>query len=191
MGVISKHASFSGLTISGVGGLVTPDLSFVMVRDEVAGLQIGVNERSLNGAMVTNEVTGDDGWQTQFLTELAARGNISESAKVAGITRQHAHRWYREHKEFATQWDEAIEVANDALEREAWRRAVEGVDEPVFFQGSQCGEIRKYSDQLLTTLLKANRASKFRDNSKVEVTGKDGAPFVIKMLGGEASMSDI
>jgi hypothetical protein len=40
-------------------------------------------------------------------------------------------------------WDEAVEVATDALEREAWRRAVEGFDEP----GEVVGYVKKYSDR--------------------------------------------
>jgi hypothetical protein len=33
---------------------------------------------------------------------------------------------------FRQAWDEAAEIAADRLEAEAWRRAVEGVDEPAF-----------------------------------------------------------
>lgn len=150
---------------------------------EVAGLQIGLSGVILHNAMsdVTQNLTGVLEWQTRFLEELAKRGNVSESAKEAGITRQHAHYCYREQPQFAALWDDAIEVANDALEREAWRRAVEGVDKPVFFQGIECGVIREYSDQLLTTLLKANRASKFRDNSKMELVGKGDTALSIQV----------
>ena len=43
------------------------------------------------------------------------------------------------------------------LEDEARRRAVDGVDEPVFQQGKQVGTIRKHSDTLLIFLLKGIR----------------------------------
>jgi hypothetical protein len=40
---------------------------------------------------------------------------------------------------FAEQWEHALEQGADVLEREARRRAVEGVQEPVFHQGSHGG----------------------------------------------------
>ena len=65
--------------------------------------------------------------------------------------------------DFALAWDVAVDAAADALELEARRRAVEGTEKPVFFQGYECGRIREYSDTLLIVLLKANRPGKFRE----------------------------
>ncbi len=42
----------------------------------------------------------------------------------------------------------------DGIESEAHRRAVDGVDVPVFHGGVQVGAIRRYSDALLALLLK-------------------------------------
>ena len=58
------------------------------------------------------------------------------------------------------------EQAHDGLVSEAYRRAVSGVDEPVFGRqadGStgQIGTIRKYSDRLLEKLLMASMPDKF------------------------------
>lgn len=55
------------------------------------------------------------------------------------------------------------------LEDEAHRRAFEGVDKPVFYQGDECGTIREYSDTLAIFLLKAHNPEKYRENSKVEL----------------------
>ena len=58
----------------------------------------------------------------------------------------------------------------DALEQEARRRALEGVEEPVFCRGERVGVIRRYSDALLILLLKAKRPEQFRD--VVDLSGR-------------------
>ena len=47
------------------------------------------------------------------------------------------------------------------IEAEARRRAVDGVDEPVYYQGKEVGTVRRYSDVLLIFLLKGLRPQRF------------------------------
>ena len=56
----------------------------------------------------------------------------------------------------------------DDLELEARRRAVEGTERPVFYQGGEVGYVREYSDTLLIFLLKAHRPNKFRERVEHE-----------------------
>ena len=107
-------------------------------------------------------------WKPAFLTSLATTGNVTSSAAAAGITRACAYQARKEDEAFAERWDEASEEASDALEAEARRRAMQGTEKPVFYQGEQCGTIREFSDTLLIVLLKANRPQKFRENMKIE-----------------------
>ena len=65
-----------------------------------------------------------------------------------------------------------MEQAADVLEREAWRRASEGVKQPVFYQGEVCGHVRKYSDVLLIFLLKGARPDKYREQLATPAAGK-------------------
>jgi hypothetical protein len=65
----------------------------------------------------------------------------------------------------------------DALEEEALRRGVEGVLEPVWYNGEIVGHRRKYSDNLLMFMLKGRRPETFRDNASVEHSGQGGAPL--------------
>ncbi len=51
--------------------------------------------------------------------------------------------------------------AFDVLKDEAIRRGYEGWREPVFYQGHQCGTIRRYSDRLLMALLKLGKPEKY------------------------------
>ncbi len=118
--------------------------------------------------------------------------------------RMTAYEWREADPEFAAGWDRALAVGFTALEDEAARRAYEGVDEPVIYQGQLVPmmapatykngkpkldkltkqpvmlavlddegrpkhvSVKKYSDQLLSFLLRAN-GEKYRDNGKSEV----------------------
>lgn len=111
-----------------------------------------------------------------FLAVLAATCNVTASAEAAGIARKTAYEWRDEDPEFAEAWEKAKELGVEALEDEAHRRAFQGVDKPVFHQGAVCGSIREYSDTLSIFLLKAHKPAKYRDNTRMELTGADGGP---------------
>lgn len=106
-----------------------------------------------------------------MLASLARLGNISKACEVAGISRATHYLWSREDPEYVKAVDDAMETAADVLEEEARRRAHDGVEEPVFYQGEVCGTVRKYSDTLLIFLLKAAKPQKFREN--IDLTSKD------------------
>lgn len=57
----------------------------------------------------------------------------------------------------------------ESLESEAHRRAVIGVKKDVYYKGDVVGEVTEYSDQLLTTLLKANMPDKYRERVDVNL----------------------
>lgn len=108
----------------------------------------------------------------KFLRELARTGNTTTAARLVGASRARAYDLRKSDKKFARLWKSALVEAADNLEQEAWRRAVEGWDEPVFHKGEECGIIRKYSDSLLTLLLKHTKRSKYMDRSEVAVNAK-------------------
>ena len=71
---------------------------------------------------------------------------------------------------FDQQCIEAEIGAADDLEQAAYERAVIGWEEPVYHRGELVGQIRKFSDSLLLTLLKGAKPEKYRDTAKVAVT---------------------
>jgi hypothetical protein len=75
--------------------------------------------------------------------------------------------------DFAKRWQEALDEAADILEKEAWRRAAEGTEEPVFHKGDICGHVRRYSDNLLMFMLKGMRPEKFREKVYVSTSEID------------------
>ena len=109
-------------------------------------------------------------WPEKFLEAYRKNGNISQSAKTAKVNRLTVQRHRNDDPAFAEMMVDAQEEAMDALEQEAWRRAKTGTLKPVFYKGEECGQVREYSDTLLTVLLKGGRPAKFRENSTVDVT---------------------
>ena len=118
--------------------------------------------------------------QKQFVEALAETGNVTAAVRVAGTSRTRAYELRKTDAGFAAAWDEAEQAAADKLEAETWRRAVEGVEEPLVSGGKLVRDdngqpiaIRRYSDQLLIALLRAHRPDKFRDRAAVEIDISD------------------
>ena len=111
-----------------------------------------------------------------FLEVLAECGNVTAAAAAAGVARCVPYEHRKTDDAFAKAWEEAEEIAADRLEAEAWRRGVEGVEEPVISLGKVVegadGEplmIRRYSDTVLLALLRAHRPEKYRERNSVEI----------------------
>ena len=104
-------------------------------------------------------------WKPLFLEALANSGNVRVACNAAGIERSTAYRARTKDEAFKKKWDVAIDDAADLLEAEAYRRAIQGVDRPVFYRGIQVGTVRAYSDPLLIFLLKGARPYKYREAS--------------------------
>lgn len=80
----------------------------------------------------------------------------------AGIRRQTYQNWRHDHTWFDKMVESVQEEMVDTLRAEAYRRAVVGVDEPIFYQGNDTGHrVKKYSDSLLQFTLMGYDA-KFR-----------------------------
>ncbi len=112
------------------------------------------------------EMVEEDSKKRAFFNALSISGNISEASRNVGMNRITYYRW---------KWDSPAEVEEatniardifaDRLESEARRRAIEGVEEPVFFQGEKVGSKLKYSDTLLIFLMKGERPEKYAERS--------------------------
>ena len=68
-----------------------------------------------------------------------------------------------------------MRMARDNLEAEAYRRAVEGVERPVYQGGRLVGTVREYSDSLLTIMLRARHPAyaKTAGGTSVNVDNRD------------------
>lgn len=93
----------------------------------------------------------------QFLENLRKTGNPSQSADLCGITLNPVGYLRTKDPEFAQLYDFCLGCYAESLREAAHRRAVEGVQKPVFggrFKDEIVGHITEYSDSLLQTLLK-------------------------------------
>lgn len=70
-----------------------------------------------------------------FLTALRRGSSVSEAAHATGLSSSAFYRLRKDDAGFAEDWKLALEDSADLLEREARRRAIEGVEEPVVYQG--------------------------------------------------------
>lgn len=113
-------------------------------------------------------------WAT-FLAALEEKGIVKYAADKAGITPRAAYAKYKKDAKFAELWEHALELSIQSMEIEARRRAVEGVDQPLYSNGTQVDVIRKYSDRLLMFLLKSKRPDTYADRQRSEVTLEGGA----------------
>ena len=110
--------------------------------------------------------------RARFIEALRESANVAEAARRTGVGRTCAYAARQADPAFAEAWDAAIDEATDRLEAEARRRALDGVPEPVFYQGKIVGTIRRYSDRLLVVLLRAYRPERYREKTEVEQKGK-------------------
>lgn len=124
-----------------------------------------------------------------YLRKLHETGLEAKSAREAGVTLRRVKLQYEADPGFHEMALDMLEEWADNLEQEAIRRAVEGVDEPVFHQGEVVGFVKKYSDNLLGKLLTGRRPEIF--GNKTEVTGANGGPLTIQIENFDYEHSDI
>lgn len=120
--------------------------------------------------------------QKRFLDAFAVRGNVSKAAELAGIHRDSHYRWLNDDPAYAPLFKAAEGQFADAIRDFVKRRAIDGVPEPIIWQGivvtdKDTGEpvtVLKRSDRILELLAKA-KCEEFKE--KVEHTGADGGPI--------------
>lgn len=102
-------------------------------------------------------------WKTPFLAALADGSSVKCACLKADVARRHVYRTRETDPAFALAWDDASEDGTDVMEDEAKRRAVEGVEKPIFHQGVEIARVREYSDALIKFLITARRPDKYRE----------------------------
>lgn len=116
-------------------------------------------------------------YKREFLELLRTTCNVSTSSQLIGFSRRTLYNWRNDDPEFAEDWDEAVDDAIDALELEARRRAMAGVEKPIMYKGEEVARVREYSDRLMEFLLTAHRPEKYRQRLSAELTGRGGGPI--------------
>lgn len=119
-------------------------------------------------------------WKATFLKVLSETGHVGKACEAANVSRTevwHQRKGLLADVEFGRAYDEAklrfSEIRVDMLEEELLRRSHDGVDEPVFFGGAECGKIRKYSDSLLQFALRSLKPDTYRDSLNINMEKLD------------------
>lgn len=156
-----------------------------------------------------------------FLRGIANTANVLKASKLAGMDRDNHYLWLKHDPDYREAFNIAWDMAVDALEAEASRRAFEGVLKPIYYAGKRAidvqvddegrivrdaqgnavgvpAAIREYSDTLLICLLKGNRGAKYRDNVSIDQRFVDRSgndrPFLLSdadRLISEADAADV
>ena len=93
--------------------------------------------------------------------------------------------------DFAVSFQDALEDAADMLEAEAWRRALEGVSQPIMNFGKPVMDpvtggammVRRYSDTLLMLLLRGSKPEKF--STRAPVGGREDPMLLLKEIAAD------
>jgi hypothetical protein len=118
--------------------------------------------------------------RTSFLEALAAGWSVKHAAERAGRDRRRFYDLRDADEAFAAEWNEAVEQGTELLEDELRRRAVDGWDENHFNgEGELIRRVHRISSQDIQFLLKARKPERFRENTRVELTGLPAQPILL------------
>ncbi|ASK89759.1 hypothetical protein [Sphingorhabdus sp. SMR4y] len=114
-------------------------------------------ERGSTGSGLTDThpspTTRHDGWhpelRVKFLEALARTGNVQASAYFVQRSRQSAYDLKRRDLDFARAWLAALVLAREEAQDRLQERAIEGIEEPVYYHGEVVGMRRRYDSRLL------------------------------------------
>ena len=94
-----------------------------------------------------------DGWtearRTRFLEHLSHRGNVRAACAAVGLSHEAAYQLRRRDPLFARAWAAAVELAREASAQVLACRAIDGVEEEVWYRGEVVGTRRRYDSRLL------------------------------------------
>lgn len=97
-----------------------------------------------------------------FLEALKVKHFVTQACDTVGIGRTTVYEWRDADPDFARAMDEVKERTLDLVRAEAFRRAVDGVDEPVTVAGER-ETVKRYSDGLIAKILQAHDPA-FKEN---------------------------
>lgn len=114
---------------------------------------------------------------TRFLEALQRNdGFVSMTCMELNVAHKTVYNWKHEDADFCAAWDAVIQNSLDVLEREGYRRAHQGQEEDVWYQGQIVGSKVNKSDALLMWYINNKRG--YTQKSDHRVGGLPGAPLL-------------
>ena len=124
--------------------------------------------------------------QHVFLATFARLGTVQAACMESRVPRRSVYNWLERDEAFAREFEQSRDAAADVVEAECRRRAVEGIPDPVYFQGRVVGSVQRYSDACLLALLNAYRPERFKHRH--ELSGRDGRPLATVHVSYDVNM---
>jgi len=87
--------------------------------------------------------------QAAFCKALAGHGNVRLACRAVSVSPQTAYRARRASAQFRQCWDAALVIAREQVEQVLADRAINGVEEKVFYHGEEVATRRRYDSRLL------------------------------------------
>lgn len=87
--------------------------------------------------------------KVRFIEVLAETGNVRHACARAGISRHTAYKARRREAVLSQAWEAALALAAEHVDAVVAERALDGVEEPVFWKGELVGTRRRYDNRLL------------------------------------------
>lgn len=115
-----------------------------------------------------------------FIADLSRHGNVSKALKKAKCSRAWVYEKRQTDLEFAEAFADAKACGIEVLIDEAHRRAYDGVEEGVYYQGELVDTVQKFSDTLLMFLIKQSDPS-YREHFQIDHANAGGRPFMFAM----------
>ena len=141
-----------------------------MGRKRGKGLAVAVQKRRPNQR--ARDVRSRQAKREAFLEQLRDGWSIAAGCRAAEVDRTTVYGWRDRDPDFAAQWEAAVEAGTDALRDVAVARG------------------REKSDLLLMFTLK-QRDPSYRDNVRLELTGRHGGPVQTELVGAPASLVEV
>ncbi len=120
-----------------------------------------------------------DGWtaerQNIFIESLAKTRCVRDASRMAGISWNSAYRHRKRSAAFAERWALALRRSETTIGEVTWSRAVEGVEEDVWYHGKVVGQRTKYANDLLRLLYQHDTNGAGRDaQGRFAPAGEEG-----------------
>ena len=126
---------------------------------------------------MTDVILHRPAWVDAYIEALRVTGLEATARGIAQVSKRAVDNLLADDLEFSSEVSDTLDQWADKLEREAYRRGVEGIEKGIYYKGKLEATEIQYSDTLLQTLLKAKRPDQFGD--KKQITGAGGQPLTV------------
>lgn len=103
--------------------------------------------------------------------------NVSKASRMSGLRQSEADSLRIRCEYFARAWEDAYNEVTDRLEEAGLRRAIDGIEEEIYWKGIRVGTKRTYSDSILNMMLQGRRSTVYKSRTASELSGPNGGPI--------------